>query len=161
MALVGAFSALCLVVVARAPEFVAFQQNARSIQTNEAHLALIDQSPVPVAAVIPAAMRTGSSSSFKKVSRRTAHVVGHPLEPRHARPEMIATRWTADTERPVDSMTVETNQSLRPASETLLIIQTTERVGPNSWVWSVGVWKVTMLNAPPDGAGRVAVAKKT
>jgi beta-lactamase regulating signal transducer with metallopeptidase domain len=162
MALMGAFSVLCLMVVQRAPEFVAFEQNTRSIQTDEAHLALIGQSPVPVAAAIPRAMPAGSSSSFKKVSRRpAAHIAGHPLENRNAGPEMITTRWSADTEHLVDSMTVETNQSLRPASETLLIIQTAERVGPNSWVWSVGVWKVTMLNTPPDGAGRVPVAKKT
>jgi len=162
MALMGAFSLLCLMVVQRAPEFVAFDQNTRSIQTDEAHLAVIDQSPVPVAAGIPRAMRTGSSSSFKKLSRRpAAHIAGHPLENRRAGPQMIATRWSADTRQPVDSMTVDANQSLRPASQTLLIIQTTERVGPNSWVWSVGVWKVTLLSAPPDGAGRVPVAKKT
>jgi beta-lactamase regulating signal transducer with metallopeptidase domain len=161
MALVAAFSVLCLMVVARAPEFVAFEQNMRSIQTNEAHSASIDQSSAPVAAVIPAAMRTGSSSSLKKVSRCVAHVVGHPLEHRHAGPQVIAARWSEHTEQPVHSMTVETNQSLRPVSETLLIIQTTERVGPNSWVWSVGVWKVTLLNAPSDGAGRVPVQKKT
>jgi len=159
MVLMGAFSVLCVMVVRRAPEFVAFEQNRRSIQTDEAHLALIDQSPVPVAAGIPAAMRTDSSSSFRKVSRRpAAHVAGHPLENRRAGPEMIATRWSADTEHPVDSMD-ETNHSLRPASETLVIIETAERVGPNSWVWSVGVWKLTTLNA--DGAGRVPVAKKT
>ena len=161
MALVATFSVLCLMVVARAPEFVAFEQNMRSIQTNEAHSASIDQSSAPVAAVTPAAMGTGSSSSLKKVSRCAAHVVGHPLEHRRAGPQVIAARWSEHTEQPVDSMTVENNQSLRPVSETLLIIQTTERVGPNSWVWSVGVWKVTMLNAPPDGAGRVPVAKKT
>jgi beta-lactamase regulating signal transducer with metallopeptidase domain len=162
MALMGTFSVLCLTVVQHAPEFVAFEQNKRSIQTDEAHLALIDQSPVPVAALIPAATHTGSSSSFKKVSRRpVARVVGHPLENRHAGQQMIATRWSGHTEQPVDWVTVETNQSLRPASETLLIIQTAERVGPNSWVWRVGVWKVTMLNTPPDGEGRVPVAKKT
>ena len=161
MALVGAFSVLCLMVVARAPEFIAFEQKTRSIQTNEAHSALIDQPHVPLAAVIPAALRTDSSSSFKKVSRRAAQVVRHPLENRRAGPEMIAARWSEDTEHPVDSMTVETKQGLRSASETVLIIQTAERVGPNSWVWSVGVWKVTMLKAPPDGTGRVAVPKKT
>lgn len=74
---------------------------------------------------------------------------------------MITARWSEHTEQPVDSMTVETSQRLQPGSQTLLIIQTAQRVGPNSWVWSVGVWKVTKLNAPPDGAGRVPVAKKT
>jgi beta-lactamase regulating signal transducer with metallopeptidase domain len=162
MALMGAFSVLCLMVVARAPEVVAFEQNTRSIQSNEAHLASIDHPPVPVAAGIPAPVHTGSSSPFKTISRRpAAHVVRHPLENRHAGPQMITARWSEHTEQPVDSMTVETSQRLQPGSQTLLIIQTAQRVGPNSWVWSVGVWKVTKLNAPPDGAGRVPVAKKT
>jgi beta-lactamase regulating signal transducer with metallopeptidase domain len=163
LGLVGSFSLLCLMVVSRVPQFVAFARNTRAIQTDEAHSRLVSQSPIPAVAVIPAAMRTGSSSSFKKMPQQpAAHVVGHLLEHRRADPRVNVARWSGDTERnPVDTMIVGTNQSVRPASETLLIIQTMDRVGPNSWVWSVGVWRVTLVNAAQDGAEKGPVARGT
>jgi beta-lactamase regulating signal transducer with metallopeptidase domain len=157
LGLVGAFSLLCLMVVPRAPQFVAFERNTRAIQTDEAHSAPVSQT-ISAAAVIPAAMRTGSSSSFKKIPQQpAAQVIRRPLEHRHAASRVIAARWSTDTERnPVD-----TNQSVAPASETLLIIRTTERVGPNSWTWSVDVWRVTLVNEVRNGAERAPVASKT
>ena len=163
LGLVGAFSLLCLMVVPRAPQFVAFERPTRAIQTDEAHSALISESPISAAAVIPAAMRTGSSSSLKKMPQQpAARVMGHPLEPRRAGPRVIVARWSTDTERnPVDTVMVGTNLIVPPASETLLIIRTTQRVGPNSWVWSVGVWRVILVNADRDGARKGLVAKTT
>ena len=163
LGLVGAFSLLCLMVVPRAPQFVAFGRNTRAIQTDEAHSAPISQSPISAAAIIPAAMRTDSSSSSQRMPRHPAtHVIRHLLDHRRADPRVIVARWSTDIERsPIDAMTAGMNQSVPPTSETLLIIQTTERVGPDSWVWSVGVWRVTLVNAGQDGAGRGPVASKT
>jgi hypothetical protein len=162
LGLVGAFSLLCLMVVPRAPQFVAFGRNSRAIQTDEAHSALISQSPVSAAAVIPAAMRTDSSSSQRMPRHPATHVSGHLLEHRRSDPGVIVARRSTDTELgPIHTITAGTNQSVPPTSETLLIIQTTERVGPDSWVWSVGVWRVTLVNAAADGAARGPAASKT
>jgi hypothetical protein len=66
---------------------------------------------------------------------------------------------------PVELVTVSTTQSDVSPSETLLIIRTTQQVGPNSWVWSVGVWRVTLLNSAQDrtenGTAKGPAAKKT
>ena len=162
LGLVGAFSVLCLMVVPRAPRIVAFERNTRVIQAHEAHSDLISQSPIS-AAVIPAAMRTASSASFKKISPSLAARVTRPLlERRRATPQAIAARWDSKSEpNLVDTMIAGTNQIVPSVSETLLIIQTTRRVGPNSWAWSVGVWRVTLVNATREGAGRGPVAGRT
>ena len=156
LGLVGAFSLVCLMVVPHAPQLVAIERNARAIQ-------VISQSPIPAAAVIPAAMRTGSSSPPKKMPQQpAAQVIGYLLEHRRAAPRVIAAHRSTDTKRNlVDTVTVGTNQSVLPASETLLIIRTTERVGPNSWVWSVGVWRVTLVNSARDEAEKGSGAKRT
>jgi beta-lactamase regulating signal transducer with metallopeptidase domain len=163
LGLVGAFSLLCFIVVPRAPQVVAFEQNTRAIQADDAHSALISQSPISAAAVIPATIRAGSSSSPKKLPQQpAARVIGHVLEHRRAAPRVIVARRNTDTGRNLlDPMTVGTNQSIVPASETLLIIRTTERVGPNSWVWSIGVWRVTLVNSARDEAEKGPVAKRT
>jgi beta-lactamase regulating signal transducer with metallopeptidase domain len=40
------------------------------------------------------------------------------------------------------------NHHFVPMSETVLLIRTTQRVGQNSWVWSVSVWRLDWVN--PD-----------
>jgi hypothetical protein len=171
---VGAFAFACLMVVPRAPQFVAFEPNTRAAQA-----ALLSQSHIPVAAVIPASIRTQSSSSLKKVPQPTAaqavaHASKHPSmnEDRTAAPRVIAVSQSASSQSaasqkttagssPVEIVTVRSNQSDASASETLLIIRTTQQVGPNAWVWSVGVWRVTLLNPAQDAAPKAPAAKKT
>jgi len=41
------------------------------------------------------------------------------------------------------------------------VIRTTEQIGPNSWVWSVTVWRVDWASPAQEGAGKVPVANKT
>jgi len=163
LVIVGSFSVLCLMVVLRAPQFVAFERNVQASQTGEPHPVLMRQSPVPTVEVIPAAMRTGSLSSLKKVPQKpAASAREHLREHRLPDPQMIVAVSSAGTGRdPVDLMTVRMNHSVPSVTDTLLIIRTTKRVGPNSWVWSVGVWKVTLVNAAPWAAGRVPVAGRT
>ena len=75
---------------------------------------------------------------------------------------MISARWSTDTERsPDDSASVSSNHNVVPASATLLIVRTTQQVGPNSWVWSVDVWRLNLVNSAQDGAEKAPVAKKT
>jgi len=162
MGLVAAFSTLCLVVVPHAPQFVAFERNTRTTQAVESRSALIGQSPVSVAAVIPAAMGMGSSSVRRVSQQPPATVAAHPLAHRHAGPQVIAARWSPNTEhKPVRTVTLGTIQTVLAASETLLIIQTTHRVGPDSWVWSVCVWRMTVVKPTQDAAGTEPALRKT
>jgi len=162
LALVGAFSLACLVVVPRIPRFVAFEPNTRTLQSSEARPALLSQPQISATAVIPAAMRTRSSSERKKRQPSGARAAGHAPEhfPEHRSPapQMIPAHLSIDTER--STVDGRTNQSSVPASETLLIIRTTRQVGPNSWVWSVAVWRLNSTNSLQDGTEKTPLAKK-
>jgi Zn-dependent protease with chaperone function len=172
---VGAFSLLCLTVLPRVPQFVAFAPNARVLQADDAHPALLGQSQISGATVIPAAlrMRSSSLSSLKKIPQRHAvvaigrvpeHLPGRHLEPRPDAPLVVAARLSNDNgtaRSPVDTVTGETNVSFVPAAETVVIIRTAQRVGPDSWMWSVCVWRVTWVSPAQDGAQRSPVTNKT
>jgi beta-lactamase regulating signal transducer with metallopeptidase domain len=159
LGLVGAFSLVCVMVVPRGPQFVAFERNTPVIHTDAVHSTALSQSQLPSAPVIPAAMRTRQLSSLKKMPQRPATQVAERRSPAL---RAGATRWSAETERnPVFIVRVGANQSAVAEPETLLLIQTTQRVGPNSWVWSVCVWRVTWVNPAQDGAKRVPVASRT
>jgi beta-lactamase regulating signal transducer with metallopeptidase domain len=174
---VGALSLLCLAVLPRVPQFLAFAPNARVLQADDPQPALAGQSQISGAAVIPAALRTGSSSltSLKKVSQRHAAVaIGrlpqhlseylpeHVLEQRPGTRQVIAARASNDTKRDrVNAAAPRAGRSDVQAADALLIIRTAERVGPDAWVWSVCVWRVTWVSTAQDAAQRAPVANKT
>jgi hypothetical protein len=56
---------------------------------------------------------------------------------------------------------VGSNEETVVPAETLLVVRTTQRVGQDSWVWSVYVWRITWANPAQNAAGRGPVAKKT
>jgi beta-lactamase regulating signal transducer with metallopeptidase domain len=175
LGLVGAFSLLCLVVLPSVPQFVAFAPSTRAIQTDDAQPALLSQSQISGATVIPAALHQRSSSlsspKLKKVRQRHVavdsgrppqYISEHVLEQRPAAPEVIAARASSDTEpNAIDTVAVEASESVVPAPDTLLIVRTAQRVGPNAWVWTVSVWRVTWVNPAKDAMQSGAVANKT
>jgi beta-lactamase regulating signal transducer with metallopeptidase domain len=168
LGIVGAFSLVCLVLVPRVPEFVAFDRAGQPILGDNIHAATLSQPEFPVAAAIPAALRTSQPQSIRKLPRPTAErLVDHTVERRAierqviewrpAVPQVVAARWSADTDpSPVDFVMAETNQTIAPG-ETLLVLRTTQQVGPNSWMWSVSVWRITLAQQ----AERKPVANKT
>jgi hypothetical protein len=167
LALVGTFSLLCLVVVPHVPRFVAFDAGAQPLPNDNVHRAFVHQSEMPAAMVIPAAMHAGSSSVAQKTQRQSSarairFLSEHLPERRIPARSVIAESSTSDNKTSSMSATnVTMKQSDVSASETLLIIRTTQQVGPNSWVWSVGVWRVNVVNAVPERSEAAPVAKKT
>jgi beta-lactamase regulating signal transducer with metallopeptidase domain len=177
LGLVSVFALICGIVVPRAPQFVAFEPNPRAPHAEYAHAVSLSQSHISAAAVIPASMRTNSSPSPKKMpQQRAAETVGHLREDvsEHRREHLSPSRpeevMVARRDAGIESSLVEltavsaTQRDLSP-SETVLIIRTTQQVGPNAWVWSVDVWRVTLLNAAQDrtenGATKAPAPKKT
>jgi beta-lactamase regulating signal transducer with metallopeptidase domain len=164
LGVVTIFSVLCLMVVPRVPQFVAFEANqpARqgSIHGNDVALPTVSQAQFPQAVVIPAGLHT-SGSSLKKIPKHPAtQAIRHLHDNQLVVPQVVAARWIEDI------LPDEMNQTVIPGSETLLVIRTTERVGPNAWLWSVSVWRVMwQYTAPanPDQnvAARGPVAHKT
>src|SRR5271163_4441389 len=72
LGIVGAFSLVCLVLVPRVPEFVAFDRAAQPVLGDNVHAAALSQSEFPTAVVIPAALRTSQPQSIRKFPRATA-----------------------------------------------------------------------------------------
>jgi len=73
-------------------------------------------------------------------------------------PQVVAARWSADSEPDlVDIVMSEANETVVPG-ETLLVVRTTQQVAPNSWVWSVRVWRISLVLHPAD---RGPVVNKT
>jgi len=166
--------------VPHAPEFVAFERNSPVIQGNEARAATVAKSEDPVAVLIPSALSSrtslSSSSSLVRVPRQPAvhaarqavehHVVNQLAgERRNTSPQVVAARWNINADRNAVDTAVESgvgsnDETIVPV-ETLLVVRTTQRVGQDSWLWSVCVWRITWTNPSQDAAGRGPVAKKT
>jgi hypothetical protein len=72
--------------------------------------------------------------------------------------QLVAAHWSADTDPSlINIVMADANESIVP-EEALLIVRTTHQVAPNSWVWSVSVWRITLIQRPAD---REPVANKT
>jgi hypothetical protein len=163
LGIVGIFSVVCIMAAPRAPQFVAFERNAGAIHTDDVRSAAMSQPAFPSAVVIPAALHMNSSSSFEKMPQAHARKIagkksaGHlsgGLSDRAAEAMRIEKAGLA----PAEINTTATSPNVAP--ETLLLIRTTERVGPNSWMWSVTVWRVTWTN-PARVTETGSTAKKT
>ncbi|MGA8503690.1 MAG: M56 family metallopeptidase [Candidatus Sulfotelmatobacter sp.] len=174
LGIVSAFSLVCLVLVPRVPEFVAFDQAAQPILGRNVHAVALSHPEFPAAVAIPAAFRTSQPQSIRKLPQPTAgRMVRHaverraiarqaierqPIERRPVVPQVVAARWSSDIDpNLVDIAMAEANQTIVPG-ETLLVVRTTQQVAPNSWVWSVSVWRITSVE---QGADRGPAAKKT
>jgi hypothetical protein len=166
LGIVGAFSLACLVVVPHVPDVVGFDRTAQPILSDHVHAATFSQPGFSAAVAIPAALRTTQSQAIPQLPRSTpARLAGHAVEhqaiERHAierqaisrgraTPRTIAARWSADTDPgSVDFLTAGANETIVPG-ETLLVVRTTHQIAPNSWVWSVSVWRITLVQSEAD-----------
>lgn len=162
--IVSAFSLACLVAVPRVPEFVAFNRNTPPIAGSDLHAAPLSQRGFPAAVVIPAALPMGPSATIERKLRahsgQFARRVDQHQVVNHTVPPVIAS-GTIDSGRSAgDAVTVGANRMGVPG-ETLLVVETTQRVGPNAWVWRVSMWRITWVNIGQDGAAKAPAAKKT
>jgi beta-lactamase regulating signal transducer with metallopeptidase domain len=146
--LLSAFCAVSLVAMLRAPQFVAFdrQSHAQAVAADEPtalpsnHFQLSGASIIPAALhVAPAALPRGRSVHHKyvrKLNRLTSKVAANlPTQ------SLPFAQQNSAAVRPVNITTVADRSEAR-ATETIFLIQTTERVGRNAWISSVYVWRV-------------------
>jgi beta-lactamase regulating signal transducer with metallopeptidase domain len=167
LGMVAAFSLACLMVVPRVPELVAFDRHVPEIVGSDVHAAPLAHFQFPAAAVVPAALHIGPPS-IEKAPRHSAqvarHVNQHPVHQHLADgasvPPAIAINATDAGSSPLEVVNVGANGTVVPA-ETLLVVRTTQRVGANSWVWSVSMWRITWVNLEQDEAAKAPATKKT
>jgi len=149
LGLVGAFSVLCLALVPRAPQLVSFEPERQAPQADTGYSAESSPSHIFAPVAIPAAIHSVPASPVKKLPRQAgAHAIVHLSERRPTDAQVVAARLNTDSELAQPSVT--------PA---LLVIRTTQRVGPNTWMWSIDVWRVDLVNPARDAA--MPIAKKT
>ena len=175
LGLVGIFSLVCIAVVPSAPKFVAFSAGetssfdaVHSVALNRSQFSSSGIVPARVvpASMIQASMRASAVTILKKRSKPLApRVVESSLERKpeqsRAAAETVAAHLDANA-KPSGVNVVKTAVSDAPVpSEAVFVIRTTQQIGPNSWVWSVTVWRVDWASLAQEGAGKVPVANKT
>jgi Zn-dependent protease with chaperone function len=144
--LAGVLSLLCLAVVPHAPRFVSFVPTE-----SEAHAMSVPtpgNSRFASPSVIPVAMHVRTSQAFPSAmtpSQRPAAV-----------PHAVAVRAKGASLAPRVVKAKATRRLAPP--ETILVIRTTEQIGPDAWISRVTVWRLTWV---PTRTERVPVAKTT
>jgi hypothetical protein len=185
LGMVGVFSMLCLMALPHTPQFVAFDRVTlansahgyavaldqplfrSSVNSSSAHTASVE------AAVIPASFRMSESSlglpsglsgspsrTNAKVSARvSAHPVSEhervPVRTRFARSNPVPLREVMPL---VVMMNANASPEIVPEFRTLVFIETTQYVIDDSPVWSVQVWRVTVLSTGLNHSAKVPVA---
>jgi len=153
---VGAFCVLLLMVVPQAPQFVTFVPSTR-VMHGEPTLSSLSESRLAPPAVIPAALHVSSSSIVTRRQHAAKGLVSQMGQRRNLIPQMVAGRLDENAARP-NVLTTEVSEPVTRNSEAIFVIRATQQVGPNSYVWSVQVWRVMLV---PDATKRAPVAKST
>jgi beta-lactamase regulating signal transducer with metallopeptidase domain len=174
LAMVGAFSLVCLAVLPQAPQFVAFDRGVSASNSDQAYSAAVSRpsflslsSSLKTTAVIPAALRTAESSSVGKTYigttaeavRGRAHA--HAVAAQQLAPApVLAVRLNATPPRDgVVEASASADQKIVPEVRTLVFIEATQYMTSDSSVWSVQVWRVTWVSAVRERIARAPAAK--
>jgi hypothetical protein len=160
LAMVGAFSIVCLALLPHAPQFVAFDRGTLPSHSDSAYSAAVSRSSslslwpsLPTAAVVPTALQTRKSSSLGTTARGTTakvtharvhedSVVAHQLD--SAPVDAAPPNAVPPRERVVEA-SVSVDQETVPELRTLIFIEATQYGNSDSAVWRVQVWRVMLV----------------
>lgn len=172
----AALSVICLLIMPQAPRFVAVQQNRQArdtgaLEVNNVTPPLPDRFELGGAAVIPAALNLTPAPLPQRTHQ---HRSDDRRPPRAVLPQVAGARRFETPQTGTQGQTTASavpasapvNQAAIPASETLLMIRTTERVGQNLWVSSVYLYRLdwvipTQTKHAGDRTEARPIAKKT
>jgi hypothetical protein len=170
LGMVGAFSVACLMALPHAPQFVAFDRGAPTSHSDPVSLAAVSQSSfgplLPPAAIVPAGFQTHGSQSARATNRGTTAKVVHArvntdtvAEQQIAPARVVATGSSAapPRERVVEA-SASADQEVVPQFRTLVFIEATQYGNSDSAVWSVQVWRVTVMRTVHNTLVEVPVA---
>ncbi len=172
LGMVGVFSMVCLAVLPHVPQFVAFDRGMLAGNSDHGYSAAMSQpslqssfrASVQTPAVIPAALRTGESSSEGTSARVVhAHVRAHDVAGQQLVPaRVVAAQLNAapPRERVVEA-SASADQEIGPQLRTLVFIEATQYRTSDSSVWSVQVWRVLLVSPVRDRLAGVRVANSS
>ena len=157
LGMAGAFSMVCLMALPLAPQFVAVDRDMTSI-SDHAYAAAVSRAsfraPVRTAAVIPATLRAGEAST----ARTTAKLVRARTVAGNQSARAFAVRLNAVPREQIVEASANADQEVVPQFRTLVFIEATEFMTPDSSVWRVQVWRVTLVSSTRDHLAGVPVA---
>ncbi len=167
---------VCLVLLPRVPQFVAFDRGTRPGNSDAVYSAAVGRSPsfpssISAPVIIPAALRTGESSSTGTTDRGTtadairarvhARVHAHDVAGQQIAPvDVVAARSNAapPRERVVEA-SASGDQETVPEFRTLIFIEATQYGNSDSAVWRVQVWRVMLVSPVRDSLTGLPVAR--
>jgi len=166
LGMVGAFSMVCLAVLPHAPQFVAFDRGV--LASNSGHGYSVAVSPasfqsLPSTSGEPGVLaRLDPSASLRAGSRdaRRSTTRPHAVARRQLAPaSVVAVRLNAAPPRDrVVEASASADQEILPQFRTLVFIEATQYVTSDSRVWSVQVWRVTVVSPVRERLAEVPVA---
>jgi len=161
LGMVGAFSMVCFAVLPHAPQFVAFDRGASASNSGHVYSVAVRLPPsqsfhssLQTAAAIPAALRTGESSSVATTAKGTTAKVVRARVYAHD----VAGRQLAPARKRVVEASTSADQEGAPELRTLVFIEATQYTTSDSSVWNVQVWRMTFVSAASERLVGVPVA---
>jgi beta-lactamase regulating signal transducer with metallopeptidase domain len=167
MGMAGALSVVALVLLTHAPQFVAFDR----VQASDSDRVYSAVSPdllhasSPTPAIIPAALHIGSQidqSSSARPGIKSVHthaVAGHAIAPAAVASQVNSARVnTAPPREQWIAINANADENTVPEFRTVVFVQTTQFITPDSSVWQVQVWRVMFVSQRRERLARVPVA---
>ena len=166
LAMVAAFSVVCLALLPHAPQFVAFDRGMLASNSDHGYSAAVTQQSfqslpstsgepgVPARLDPSTALRAGSRDARRSTTRPHA-VAGRQLAPASVVPARL--NATPPRDRVVEA-SASADQEIVPQFRTLVFIEATQYMTSDSSVWSVQVWRVTLVSPVCERLARVPVA---
>jgi beta-lactamase regulating signal transducer with metallopeptidase domain len=158
LGLVGGFVIACLAVSPHTPRLVAFRQSVAATNAINVSSRAGRSLQLQSSTVVPAALKTESSSRATNKAVSAPTVVKRRTVPVRAAQERLSMEASRAH---VAEVSAREEQYAPSRSHMLIFVQTTESVGPNVWVWRVQVWRVTIISSAPDQAVSGVVSHST
>ncbi|MFI5101972.1 MAG: M56 family metallopeptidase [Terriglobales bacterium] len=161
LGMAGAFSMVCLALLLHAPQFVAVDRGALASSSAHVYSAAVSQ---PASLSLPSIV--GAPGILARLDERDAR---HSTTRSHAvaRRQLVPARVVAarlNAAPPPDrvvAVSASADREVAPEFRTLVFIEATQYIMPDSSVWRIQVWRVTLVNPIPDRFTGVPAANKT
>jgi beta-lactamase regulating signal transducer with metallopeptidase domain len=174
LGMVGVFSVICIMALPRVPQFVAFDRGTRLGNSDAVYSAAVGRAPsfpssISAPVIIPAALRTGESSSTGTTDRGTTGKIIHARVHEHnvatqfapARVVAIGPDAAPRRERVVETSASADQETVPEFRALVLVVDTvvdTQYMISDSAVWRVRVWRVMLVSPVRDSLTGVPVA---
>src|ERR1017187_2018817 len=158
LAMVAAFSVVCLALLPHAPQFVAFDQGVRASNSDHAYSAAVSQPSFPL---LPSTSgEPGVPARLDGRDARRSTTRPRAASHRLASVPVVSARLNAEpASNGVVAIGANAEREIVPQFQTLVFIEATEYRTADSSGWSVQVWRVTWVSTVPDRLARVPAAK--